>query len=94
MDRIDNNLGYQKGNLRWVDYSTQLANQRFSGKGFNKYIGVNWSKIHKRWVARVTLKGKQLFSRSFLTQKEALEAKNKFILDNNLPHTIQTWSGE
>jgi hypothetical protein len=94
LDRKDNNLGYQKGNLRWVDYSTQIANQRFSGKGFNKYTGVNWSKIHNRWVARITLKGKQLFSKSFITQKEALDARNKYIKENNLPHTTQIWSGE
>jgi len=94
LDRIDPNKGYEKGNLRWVDYNTQTANQRFSGKGKNKYIGVNFSKTHNRWVARVTFKGKCLFSKVCKTQKEAFEARKKFILDNKLPHTIQEWSGE
>jgi len=94
LDRIDNDKGYEKGNLRWVDYSTQLANQRFSGKGKNKYTGINWSNTHNRWIARISFKGKSLFSKSFLTQKEALIARNKFINLNNLPHTIQKWSGE
>lgn len=94
VDRIDNNKGYEKGNLRWVDHSTQTANQRFSGKGKNKYIGVNWSKSHNRWVARVNFKGKSLFTKICLTQEEALNARNKYINLNNLPHTTQIWSGE
>lgn len=91
LDRIDNDKGYEKGNLRWVTHSTQTANQRYSGKGFNKYTGVNWSNVHKRWIARITLEGKNLLSRSFLTEREALEARNQFIIDNDLPHTIQKW---
>ena len=69
--------------------SVQTANQRSSGKGFNKYTGVNYSITHKRWVARVHFQGKTLFSRVFLTEEEALKARNEFIQQNNLPHTIQ-----
>lgn len=94
LDRIENGKGYERGNLRWVSQSIQLANQRFSGKGSNKYTGVNWSKVHLRWVARVTLEGKQLLSKTFVTQQEAVEYRNQFIKDNNLPHTIQDWVGE
>ena len=89
LDRIDNNKGYEPGNLRWADNSTQIANQRFSGKGKNKYTGVNYSKTHNRWIARITYKGKTLLSKSFLTEEEAIEYRNKFILENKLPHTIQ-----
>lgn len=89
LDRLDNSKGYEPGNLRWVPYSHQIANQRYSGKGQNKFTGVNWSKTHKRWVARITLEGKSLFSRSFMTEEEAVKARNQFILDNNLPHTVQ-----
>jgi hypothetical protein len=92
LDRINNDLPYEKGNLRWVSYSTQIANQRYSGKGNNSYTGVNWSNIHKRWKARINFKGKTLLTKSFLTEKEALEYRNQFIIDNNLPHTIQEWS--
>lgn len=92
LDRIENDKGYEKGNLRWVCHSTQIANQRDSGKGFNKYTGVNWSKTHKRWIARVTLKGKNLLSKVCLTEQEALETRNRFITEQGLPHTIQYWS--
>ena len=90
LDRIDNDKGYFPGNLRWVTHSHQTANQRFSGKGKNKYTGINWSKVHQRWIARITFKGKSLYSKSFLIEHEALEARNQFIKDNNLPHIIQT----
>ena len=92
LDRIKNEKNYSKGNLRWTSHSVQTANQRFSGKGFNKYTGVNWSKTHNRWVARITLKGKTLFSKVCLTEKKAFDLRKQFIIDNGLPHTIQIWS--
>ena len=91
IDRIDNSKGYEKGNLRWACRSTQIANQSSSGKGKNRFTGVNWSVTHQRWVARVSFKGKNLFSKVFLTEFEALEARNQFIRENNLPHTIQVY---
>ena len=91
VDRIDPNGNYTKGNLRWADCNTQIANQVNSGKGRNTYTGVNWSKPHARWKARVTFKGKTLLSSSHLTEKEAFDARVKFIKDNELPHIIQEW---
>lgn len=91
LDRIDNNLGYTPGNLRWVDKNVQLANQSHSGKGFNRYSGVNWSITHNRWIARVTFKGKTLLSKVCLTEQEALETRNAFIIANDLPHVIQVY---
>lgn len=91
VDRIDNMKGYESGNLRWTDSSTQITNQRYSGKGFNKYTGVNFSITHQRWIARITFKGKTLLSKVCLTEKEALQIRNQFIIDNELPHTVQQW---
>lgn len=93
LDRLDNNKGYEKGNLRWVNTSVQVANRRFSGKGFNKYTGVNFSKTHNRWIARVNLNGENLLSKSCRSEQEALEVRNQFIKENGLPHPIQTFTG-
>lgn len=93
LDRIDNNVGYQKGNLRWTTMNVQIANQRFSGKGFNKYTGVNYSITHNRWIARITFEGKNLMSKICYSEEEALKVRNQFIIENNLPHTIQTFTG-
>ena len=89
LDRINNNLGYQKGNLRWTNQGVQIANQRFSGKGSNSYTGVNWNKCKNRWVARIWLGGKSLFVKDCKTEEIALNERNKFIKENNLPHTVQ-----
>ena len=94
LDRIDGTKGYERGNLRWGSQSLQLANQVSSGKGTNRYTGVNWSVTHNRWIARVTLEGKQLFSKVYMTQEEALLARNQFVVDNDLPHPTQLWVGE
>lgn len=94
LDRIDGTKGYERGNLRWSTQSVQVANQLASGKGYNKYTGVNWSKTHDRWIARVTLEGKTLLSKVCLTQENALDVRNQYIKDNSLPHPIQKWIGE
>lgn len=94
LDRIDGTKGYEFGNLRWASQSIQVANQLYSGKGANKYVGVNWNKTHARWVARITLEGKTLLSNTFATQKEALEFRNQYIKENRLPHRIQKWIDE
>lgn len=92
LDRIDNEGHYEKGNLRWTDRSTQIANQRSNSRGNNKYTGVVWSKIHNRWIARVNFKGKIYCSSVHLTQEEALNARNLCIKEHNLPHPIQEYT--
>lgn len=91
LDRINPNKNYEKGNLRWVSQSVQVANQRFSGKGSNKYTGVNWSKTHNRWIARVNFNGKCVFTKVCLTEKDAYLARVNYIKQHNLPFYIQPW---
>lgn len=93
LDRIDPKGNYTKTNLRWVERNIQIANQVQSGKGFNKYTGINWSVTHNRWIARVSFKGKCLFSKVCITEKEAYDERVQFILNNKLPHYIQPWLG-
>lgn len=92
LDRIENSKGYVKGNLRWTTRNVQTANQRPNSRGVNNYTGVNWNITKNRWIARVHLNKKCLFSASFLKEKDALDARNQYIADNNLPHPIQQWS--
>jgi hypothetical protein len=42
LDRIDNSKGYQPGNVRWADRSTQAANQRARSK---RTVGRSWTRI-------------------------------------------------
>lgn len=89
LDRIDNRVGYTKNNLRWASKSVQTANQLSSGKGNTTYTGVQWNSYHKRWVARINFEGKTLFSKVCYTELEALEARNTYIKEHDLPHPIQ-----
>lgn len=89
LDRIDNNGNYCRGNLRWVNRSANLANTRKrSNSKHSIYKGITYSKIHNKWVARVVFQGKHLFARTFDTELEALIARDDFIIQNKLPHTL------
>lgn len=90
LDRIDNDKGYFKGNLRWVDKSINRINQRAkSNKYGSKYTGINWSITNNAWSSRIAYKGKKYHLGYFNTQEEAVKVRNQYILDNNLPHKIQ-----
>lgn len=89
LDRIDNNGMYSKENLRWTCRNTQAVNQRNRKETYSKYRGVSWSKVHNRWVVRLSYKGKRYCSSTHLTEHEALVARNAAIINNNLPHPIQ-----
>lgn len=89
LDRIDNNLGYIEGNLRWTTCSTQVANQGKRKDSTNPYRGITYNKCHDKWIARVNFKGETLLSTTHKTKEDALMARNRFILENGLPHPIQ-----
>lgn len=89
VDRIDTIKGYMKGNLRWVNQSVQVANRLSSGKGHTTYTGVQWNSHHNRWVARINFEGKTLFTKVCREELDALEARNTYIREHNLPHPIQ-----
>lgn len=89
LDRIDNSKGYERGNLRWVDQSTNVANTRKRSDGmYSEYKGITYSTIHHKYIARVHFKGKTLTSRTFNTELEAVKYRDQFIIENNLPHTL------
>ena len=90
VDRIDNDKGYKKGNLRWVSRSINNTNQRQKQRKYgSKYVGVNWSITNNAWFSRISYEGKHIFLGYFTTQEEALNARNSYIKASNLPHKIQ-----
>lgn len=97
IDRINNDEGYKPSNCRWVTQRIQMLNRRISKKNTSGYVGI--SKItnkqgQKRWAAQIVVnyKSKVLCWRK--TQKEALEIRNKYIIDNHLDNVIQKYTGE
>lgn len=86
LDRIDNNKGYEKGNLRWADKSTQGANRR-SLTGSSSYVGVSKTKFGT-YISYLNKNYKRIFTKTFKTEMEAVIFRERFIIENNLPHIL------
>ena len=74
IDRIDNNKGYEKCNLRWATSREQQLNKNISNKNTTGYAGVTKTR-YGTYLARVSIghrKRKELGS--FKTAEEAYKA--------------------
>lgn len=89
IDRIDNNKGYFKDNCRWTDKMVQNRNTRKIRKN-NKsgYRGVYFYKRDNIWAANIRVNNKAVYLGRFKTAFEGAKAYDKYIIDNNLEHTI------
>lgn len=52
-------------------------------KSTSKYVGVNWHKDNKRWVAQIVINGKHYYLGSFLNEKKAAKTYAKAVLASN-----------
>lgn len=62
LDRIDNNKGYEPGNLRWTSYNTQLRNRRSYAK--SGMPGLNYRESRDSWVGFKNINGKHITKES------------------------------
>lgn len=94
IDRIDNTKGYEPNNCRWVDYTTQNCHLAMLTTNKSGYKGVSWSKTEKKWVCVISINNHSKRIGAFLTQKEAVENRNKYIDEHNLPNQKNVYIGE
>jgi hypothetical protein len=80
-------------NLEWCTAQENHLHTVRAGrprKRASDYAGVRRAHtVSVRWVASVRFNNKQIYIGTFLTQKEAAEARDRYIIAHNLPHPTQ-----
>lgn len=89
IDRIDNDKGYERGNLRWASRSIQAQNTRVLRKD-NKsgYRGVSWDSLAKSWMVVIGIDGKQKYLGRTKTAMSGAMIYDNYVIENNLEHTV------
>ena len=94
IDRRNNNTGYRPQNCRWANGNTQQQNKTVIQKNNTSgHKGAVWIKRDKVWEARIKINGKSNYLGRFNSAKEAGIAYNKYVIVNNLEHTLNEIKG-
>jgi hypothetical protein len=72
IDRIDNDKGYEPGNIRWMDPSGQQINKRTRSDNTSGHVGVRW--VKNRWRAGITVYGVPVYLGRFKGKQDAIDA--------------------
>jgi len=88
IERIDNDCGYFLENCRWATPAEQVINTRTPKGSLSGFKGVTWHKLSNQWSAQVTYKYTQYHIGTYQNVRLAAEARDKFIIDNKMPHHL------
>ena len=89
LDRIDNDKGYSKDNCRWTNQIVQSRNTRvLYSHNTSGYRGVFRCQKTNKWVSQISINNKNIRIGYFDTIIEAAKSRDKYVIDNNLEHTI------
>jgi hypothetical protein len=81
LDRIENNLGYFVGNLKWSNDHQQGANRRSN----NKTVGVRYESDRNKWKAEIKVKG-NYFIKRVDTEHEAIDQRKAWEVEFNITY--------
>jgi hypothetical protein len=85
LDRIENNLGYQPGNLKWSTKTEQSFNRRKFANSSSQYRGVSWHKSLAKWVSSIKGYGKSTYLGTFTSELEAALVRDIGVVRHSTP---------
>ena len=88
LDRISNDKGYSPENCTWSDKTAQVLNRRIMKNNKSGYVGVIWHIRDKKWRANIRINKILKQIGSFKTLEEAVQTRDNYIIENNLPHKL------
>lgn len=89
LDRKENDKGYSKDNCRWETKATQSRNARvLRSDNTTGYRGVTKRKDRDKFTSKIQVSGTNINLGSFTHAIDAAKAYDKYVIDNNLEHTI------
>jgi hypothetical protein len=84
IDRIDNNLHYEPGNLRITSWHVQSVNQRIQKNNTSGMAGISLLKKLNKWKSSITVHGARIYLGVFVDKQDAINKRLEYIKNNNL----------
>ena len=90
LGRINNTEEYSPSNCAWVGADIRAVNQRMKGNNTSGYTGVYLDPKLNKWRAYINFSKKRVNLGSFHKIWEAVQARDNYITQNNLPHKLSS----